>query len=49
MSKQIIIDSLAVFKYYYNGEGYFPAIPLYVSAAGNKKLYSNSNSFFCGR
>lgn len=34
MSKQ---NTLAVFKYYYNGEGYFPAIPLYVSA-GNKKL-----------
>ena len=37
MSGKIILDSLAVFKYYYNGEGYFPEIPLYIST-GNKKL-----------
>ena len=38
MSKQITLDSLAIFKYYYNGEGYFPVIPLYISVAGDKKL-----------
>ena len=37
MSRQITLASLAVFKYYYNGDGYFPAVPLYVSA-GDKKL-----------
>ncbi len=37
MSRQITLVSLAVFKYYYNGEGYFPSVPLYVSA-GDKKL-----------
>ncbi|MBU1017063.1 MAG: retroviral-like aspartic protease family protein [Patescibacteria group bacterium] len=33
MSKK---NTPAIFKYYYNGEGYFPAIPLYVSAGGKK-------------
>lgn len=39
MRKNIPINSLAVFKYYYNGEGYFPAIPLYISTpTTHKKL-----------
>ena len=33
MSKQHV---LAIFKYHYNGEGYFPVIPLYVSASSKQ-------------
>ncbi|MBI2611364.1 aspartyl protease family protein [Candidatus Gottesmanbacteria bacterium] len=33
MSKQ---SSFATFKYHYNGEGYFPIIPFYVSVSGNQ-------------
>lgn len=34
MSKQ---SAFAIFKYHYNGEGYFPVIPFYVSL-GSKQL-----------
>ncbi len=33
MSKQ---PAFAIFKYHYNGEGYFPVIPFYVSAGGKQ-------------
>lgn len=33
MSKQ---PASAIFKYHYNGEGYFPVIPFYVSAGGKQ-------------
>ena len=33
MSRQ---PALAAFKYHYNGEGYFPVIPFYVSARGKQ-------------
>ena len=33
MSKQ---PAFAIFKYHYNGEGYFPVIPFYISARGKQ-------------
>lgn len=41
MSRLVAPATLAVFKYYYNGEGYFPAIPFYVFTADKKlKLHA---------